>query len=566
MSNLYDPVYLYRRDLLPDFFYAPDLVHVAAAAAAAIPVGYVLTWAMDKAFLRKLVDDRIAGIALGCGIAFVLLMAGGTALLSWGVGSNPFRGGPTLIPPIGFALAFILGLAAVGAIRIVRYGREYEEGDEELVFDADIHDRAQYDEEVVAWDEKNRGRNYLLRHWAGHLSLPVSYWVNGALLSALILAAVEYLTGRLADQGGSLRGIAAVALLYLGFSALLWVWSSVGIWRSAYWHHRRGGTHGWGLAARTAVVLSLILTLFRSGDLALQATELGTLAGGRDSIGEIAGMAVSKDGRQLLLDGNLAAGAAARFEGLLGRSPAVKEVVLTSPGGRMLEAQRMAALIRKRSLDTRVEGHCMSACTSLLLAGRSRTAPETARVGFHQPSFPGLSAYELRGGIERTRAEYLAAGVDERFVSRALATPAQSMWFPTPVELVEARVLTGSDVLVTEGGAPPRRETLVEMRLRLQMQAAAERINAKAPIRVDEFSTMERATASGTTLTQHYRVETDGVDVAGSRANLERSFRREICSNAESALAVRDGARFVLSYKTGRGRPVFDIAVSRCSG
>jgi hypothetical protein len=77
---------------------------------------------------------------------------------------------------------------------------------------------------------------------------------------------------------------------------------------------------------------------------------------------------------------------------------------------------------------------------------------------------------------------------------------------------------------------------------------------------------MERASASGTTLTEHYRVETDRLDVAGSRANLTRNYRQEICSNVESALMVREGGRFVLSYKDGRGRPLFDIVVSRCTG
>ncbi|HYW17308.1 MAG TPA: hypothetical protein VE891_14305 [Allosphingosinicella sp.] len=547
------------------YILAPEWSHLGLATAAAFVLGWLICWAMDRLFLKRLVDDRIAGIALSCGLAFVLIMAVASVALTWFVRSQPYIAGrPIVVPPLPYALSLILGLAAVGVIRTILYGRDYEAGDGELVFDPDIHDLAQYDEEVIAWDERNRNRNYFQRHWAGHLSLPVSYWVNGAILSALILAAVEYLAGRMAEGGGSLRGIAIVALAYLGVSAILWVWSSVGICRSAYWHHRRGGTHGWGLAARTAVVLSLIVTLFRSGDLALQATELGTLARGRDSIGEVARMTVSGDGRQLLVDGNLAAGAAERFEALLDRSPAVREVVLSSPGGRMLEAERMAALIRDRNLDSRVAGQCMSACTSLLLAGRIRTAPESARIGFHQPSFPGVSAYALGDAIDRTRAEYLAAGVEERFVGRALATPAQSMWFPTPEELVEAKVLTGSDRFVAGAGGGRRRETLVEMRLRRQMEAAARRINARGPVRLDALTTLEGASASGPTLTQHYRVKTEGVDIAGSRAGLERSFRQEICSDAESALTVREGGRFVLSYKDERGRAVFDVVVGKC--
>lgn len=563
MSYVYVPVQLYLRRL-PDFFYSPDMIHIAGAAVAAIPVGYALSWAMDKALLKRLVDDRIAGIALGCALAFLLMMLAGTALLTWGAGSNPFRSGPIVIPPIGFAIAFILGLAIVGAIRMILFGRDYEEGEEEIVFDHDIYDQAQYDEEVLAWDEKNRGRNYFRRHWAGHLSLPVSYWVNGALLSALILAAVEYLTDRLANSGGSLTGLATIALAYLCFSALLWVWSSVGIWRSAYWHRRRGGMPGWGLAARTLVVLSLALTLYRSGDLALQAAELGTLARGRDSIGDIAAMEVSKDGRELFVRGNLANGAAARFEELLGRSPAVRTVVLSSPGGRGLEATRMAAAIRRRGLDTRVADHCASACTSLLLAGRTRTAPEGARIGFHQPSFPGMNPYELRDAVETMRAEYLAAGVDPNFVWRALATPAERVWVPSPEELVAAKVLTASDIFVTGEDGVRRRETLAEMRVRRRMKAAADQLNARTPIRIGRMAVLEGASATGLTLTRRIMIEIDEVDVGGSRGPLTAEIRQQVCSDVDEALAIRDGGRMVFSYGNRRGRRLFDITVSKC--
>jgi hypothetical protein len=548
------------------YLFDPGLAHMAGTVAATIPVGYALAWLVEKLLLKRTVDDRIAGIALGCVIVFLLIMAGATAFLTWYAGSNPFEHGPIVIPPLGYTLSFIAGLAVVGAIRMIVFGREYEESDEALVFDHDIYDQAQYDDEVLAWDEKNRGRNYFSRHWAGHLSLPVSYWVNGALLSALIAAAVEHVGKRYASEGGSLKGISIVLLVYLAVSGLLWVWSSVGIWRSAYWHRRRGGTPGWGFAARTMIVISILATLLRSGDLALATTELGTLARGRDSLGEIARMSIGEEGSALLVQGKLAAGSAERFEKLLADSPAVKVVVLTSPGGRMLEAERIAALVRSRGLETRVDDHCMSACTSILLAGRVRTAPEDAKIGFHQPSFPGLSSYALSDAIEKTRAEYLAAGVNEMFVAQAMATPAQGMWFPGPEELVEARVLTSSDVFVTEGPGAPRRETLTEMRLRRQMKAFAEGINSRGPVRLDPSLTMEGATSSGTTLTQHYRVELQNLNVARSRANMTRSFRQEICSDAKTALAVSQGGRFVLAYKDGKGRPLFDVVIASCTG
>jgi hypothetical protein len=543
------------------YIFAPEWSHLAAATVAAFILGWLICWVMDKLFLKHLVDDRIAGIALSCCLAFLVIMVWGTIGLTWFVWSDPYVARSIVIPPFPYAVSLIVGLAAVGVVRTILYGRDYEQGDEELVFDEDLYDQAQYDEEVLAFDERHRHKNYLARHWAGHLSLPVSYWINSALLSALIAAAVEFAGDRIRDHGGSLRGLAIIALAYGLFFAIFWVWSSVGIWRSAYWHRRRGGTPGWGLAARILVVLSALAILGRSGDVVFRTAELGTLAAGGDRIGPIAEMEVSADGRDLTVRGNLAAGAAERFRALLEANPDVRRVVLSSPGGRTFEAERMAALIRQRHLDTRVEGLCETPCTDLLLAGRERTAPEQARIGFHQPSFPDPG--ETSEGIERARAHYLAAGVRGYFVDRVMAIPAQSLWTPNPVELVEANVLTGSEVFVTEGGVR-RRESAVEMRLRRNMAATVERINARGPVRLDANITMERASASRSTLTYHYRVATERVDVAGSRRGLGQALRRQICSDVDMALAIREGARFVHSYSDTKGRHLFDVAITEC--
>jgi len=544
------------------YILAPEWSHMAAAAVGAFVLGWLLCWAMDKLFLKELVDDRIAGIALSCCVAFVVIMVWATVGLTWLAWSDPFIAGrPIVIPPFPYAVSLIFGLALVGIVRTILYGREYEEGDEELVFDPDIYDQAQYDEEVLAWDERHRHKNYFRRHWAGHLSLPVSFWINSALLSALIAAAVEFAGDRIRDNGGTLRGLAIIAIAYFVLYVLFWIWSSVGIWRSAYWHRRRGGTPGWGLAARIFVVLSAVAILGRSADIAFRARELGTLAAGSDSIGPVAEMKVSADGRDLSVRGHLAAGTAERFRALLDSGPAVRRVVLSSQGGRDFEAERMAALIRKRGLDTRVEDVCLSACAHLLIAGRERTAPEQARIGFHWPTFP--TGEGMSEGIERARANYLAAGVKRDFIDRALATPSQNMWFPSPEELVEANVLTGSDVFATKGGVR-RRENAVEMRLRRNLAATAEQINATLPRRLDSVTTMVRVSASGTTLTHHYRIDADRIDAAGTQRGLGRQLRREICSSVEMAVAIRQGARFVHSYSDRRGRHAADIVIEEC--
>jgi hypothetical protein len=546
------------------FIFAPQWSHMAIATAGAFILGYALCWGMDKLFLKDTVDDRIAGIALSCAVAFVVIMFWATAVLTWLVWREPFFAGrPIVVPPLPYALSLIFGLALVGVIRTILYGRAYEQGEEDLVFDPDIYDQAQYDDEVVAWDDRNRHKNYLSRHWAGHLSLPVSFWINGALLSALIAAAVEYVGNRIRDNGGTLRGLAIIALAYAAFSALFWVWSAVGTWRSAYWHRRRGGTPGWGLGARILVVLFALLVLIRSGDIALRTRELGILAAGGDTIGPVAEMKLSPDGRDLSLRGSLAAGSAERFEALVEASPNLRRVVLSSTRGRYFEAERMAALIRTRGLDTRVEGDCLPPCTDLLIAGRERTAPEQARIGFHLPNLPADDGYGIRKALQRTQADYLAAGVKRDFVNRVMVTPPQEMWFPNSVELVESNVLTGSDVFVTEGGGR-RRENAVEMRLRRDIAATAERINATMPRRLGPDTILERVSASGATLTHHYRIDAERIDAAGTRQGLGGQLRRQLCSDMDMALAVREGARFVLSYSDRRGRRAVDIVIDEC--
>ena len=73
-----------------------------------------------------------------------------------------------------------------------------------------------------------------------------------------------------------------------------------------------------------------------------------------------------------------------------------------------------------------------------------------------------------------------------------------------------------------------------------------------------------RVSASGTTLTHHYRIDADLIDVAGTRRGIGQQLRREICSNAETAVAIGQGARFVHSYSDRRGRHAVDIVIAEC--
>lgn len=153
-------------------------------------------------------------------------------------------------------------------------------------------------------------------------------------------------------------------------------------------------------------------------------------------------VAISPDGKSIFIDGSLDAGVAARFKSLTDAASKVRTVFLQSNGGRLGAAIDISEIVRAKGLDTYVETWCHSACTVILLAGRDRAASPRARIGFHEPVFPGARAADIPSLRSATRRIYDDAGVQPNFTDRAFATPASDMWFPSSDELRSAHVLT----------------------------------------------------------------------------------------------------------------------------
>lgn len=286
------------------------------------------------------------------------------------------------------------------------------------------------------------GGNYLVRHWRGALPLPIAYWVNGILLGLLVSFGAPFLIAYLHEAMDSLQASAILWFAFLPLFLAFWVWTQVGIWRSAGYHAERGGSEGWGVLARIMVAIGSAGLMLQVHGLTLQGIEFGSLAFGRDPIGNDARLALSADGRILMVAGNLTSGTADRFARALADAPQVAAVTLDSDGGRIFEGQRMAELVQARGLDTRVDSHCASACTFVLIAGRRRVAGPDAQIGFHQPSFPGMGAEDSRLMVEEMRRLYRQGGISDGFLDRVLRVAPQEMWYPAPRELIAARVIT----------------------------------------------------------------------------------------------------------------------------
>ena len=168
---------------------------------------------------------------------------------------------------------------------------------------------------------------------------------------------------------------------------------------------------------------------------------------------------LSADGTVVYIVGPIMDDSFLRFDALLLGAPRVRTVYLASPGGLTIEGRLIAALVRKRHLDTYVEQYCASACTQVFVSGRERVLGPEGELGFHQAvgvddsgetsaiaaaSTRHLSPLSVFGinGNDTLRLAYEQAGLDQPFIAKALARGHEDMWLPTPAELSAAHVIT----------------------------------------------------------------------------------------------------------------------------
>jgi len=290
--------------------------------------------------------------------------------------------------------------------------------------------------------EKKPSSSYLVRHWRGELSLPVSYWINGGILVGIVSVALFATVNGMANGSHSLRAISFASLGVLLFSIMAWLWSTVGIWRSADNHVARGGVSAWATVAKFMVVVGILTMAGKlTTNILPQIKEFALIAIGNDPLGGIV-IKVSVNGQSVIVIGTLREGSAAEVQKILDAAPGATSLVLNSNGGRLFEAQQLARAVRNRNLDTYVEDRCVSACTYVFLAGRNRAAAPNARIGFHQPSFPGLDTDTQRSMTQDMMDVYRSAGLPEAFLQRIGRTSPKDMWYPTREELIDSNVIT----------------------------------------------------------------------------------------------------------------------------
>ena len=112
----------------------------------------------------------------------------------------------------------------------------------------------------TAENEQRKGL-YLIRHWRGKLSLPVSFWLNDIALSVVMYLLTLFSAATLAARFHQQPSVAVVLIVgtFL-ISTCILVWSLIGFWRSA---RAYAGWRVWSILARVVTVAWLgLVALF----------------------------------------------------------------------------------------------------------------------------------------------------------------------------------------------------------------------------------------------------------------------------------------------------------------
>jgi hypothetical protein len=289
---------------------------------------------------------------------------------------------------------------------------------------------------------KQPAQNFIARHWRGEFSLPRSYWLNHILLGigvGLVFGAL----GIAINHGAVEQPVRWLISHCLTWSVIILftIWSAIGVWRAAS-AYRRAGKRFWGVTAKVTIVLGALNLAYSIVAVAIpQGLGICEILAGDTRLGSHQFKVVA-NGTMLEFSGGISFGTAKEFELMLKSMDNVRTVRLNSNGGRIMEAQKISDLIKARGLSTYVTQHCVSACTIVFLGGTQRYLHASAKLGFHQPHFRGMTANEQRASIGREQARLEKFGLSHAFAERANAASPSGMWYPEQSELLRERVVT----------------------------------------------------------------------------------------------------------------------------
>ena len=107
-----------------------------------------------------------------------------------------------------------------------------------------------------------RRSSFFVRFWRGEYTLPVSYWVIGLAFNVATIGAIWGVAFATREQAFNPYAIAITLFALWGVTAIVLVYQSVGVWRSATRYRKAPGRPAWrgmwGVAAQLSVLAGIV--------------------------------------------------------------------------------------------------------------------------------------------------------------------------------------------------------------------------------------------------------------------------------------------------------------------
>lgn len=165
-----------------------------------------------------------------------------------------------------------------------------------------------------------------------------------------------------------------------------------------------------------------------------------------------------ESGGDLTLTGTIDPGAALRFATEIEqRGEYVKTVVLDSPGGSVMDALEIGALIQEKGLATKVAAGnlCASSCPIIFASGTERLASADSAIGVHQIyaaslgetardaiAVAGIAMSDAQSTTAEITRHLTKSGVDPALWLHALDTPPDRLYYFSAEEMQRLKLVT----------------------------------------------------------------------------------------------------------------------------
>lgn len=184
-------------------------------------------------------------------------------------------------------------------------------------------------------------------------------------------------------------------------------------------------------------------------------------------------------------------------------------------------------------------------------------AGRLARIGFHQPDFPGMDAAMRAAMIADNSRIYREAGIAQPFIDRVMATAPANMWFPDYEELMRSGVLTSDEEIIVG-----RKASVDQVAVAVAREAVATR--AQLPMRIDDLTELVEIDAKGRLLTLGYRVAKPIAINQAVKSAMTKAVTAEACASPVMRRYVDAGATIRMAYQDRNQKPIMSIDVATC--